>query len=322
MSRQSVTAILPTVSRRTSVTLYDPEQGLKTIAVAEAGEKHWARAKDATQLLAAIETKIKAQAEYVVWRDGVPVTPHAGPGRGKKNHVAVLKRSLPEADPGDLTVHRWRKRLCTKNGAGTEIDLKKLERVLEDAGRRVVRICEQQNMGAIRGTEGTGEYERYTPAEYVEAAREVLGKIDLDPASSQRAQKTVKAAEYFAIEDDGLKQKWHGRVFLNAPYHRGLLAAFVDKLVAEITAGRVTSAVMLTNNCTDTDWFDTALRACAGVCFTHGRIQFFERGGTQMDTPPQGQAFFYFGPDVERFEDVFRRIGPCVRPSRHYEAAK
>ena len=138
MSRQSVTAILPTVSRRTSVTLYDPEQGLKTIAVAEAGEKHWARAKDATQLLAAIETKIKAQAEYVVWRDGVPVTPHAGPGRGKKNHVAVLKRSLPEADPGDLTVHRWRKRLCTKNGAGT-IDLKKLERVLEERGCCVVR---------------------------------------------------------------------------------------------------------------------------------------------------------------------------------------
>ena len=37
---------------------YDPNKGLKSIAVAEAGETHFARAKDATGLCAAIEAKL------------------------------------------------------------------------------------------------------------------------------------------------------------------------------------------------------------------------------------------------------------------------
>lgn len=51
------------------IALYDPEEGLKTIVVAEASEKHWRRAKDAKKLFEAIEAKLKAQAEYIVWRD-------------------------------------------------------------------------------------------------------------------------------------------------------------------------------------------------------------------------------------------------------------
>jgi hypothetical protein len=39
----------------------------------------------------------------------------------------------------------------------------------------------------------------------------------------------------------------------------------------------------------------------------------------EMDTPAQGQAFFHFGDDVQRFEDVFCVIGSGLRSSRHYE---
>ena len=54
-------------SSSTGLAKYDPQKGLKTVAVAEAAEKHYARAKDATQLERAIRLKREALAEFVFW---------------------------------------------------------------------------------------------------------------------------------------------------------------------------------------------------------------------------------------------------------------
>lgn len=63
--------------------------------------------------------------------------------------------------------------------------------------------------------------EHYTPKEIVEASREVLGCIDLDPASSELAQRTVKAKCWYGKDSphgwDGLRHQWYGNVFLNPP---------------------------------------------------------------------------------------------------------
>ena len=85
----------------------------------------------------------------------------------------------------------------------------------------------------------TGDTEWYTPQNILEAAAEVLGVIDLDPASSaaQQAHATVKATRYFTIADNSLEQRWRGRVFLNPPYARGWIDAFVDKMVSAYQAG-------------------------------------------------------------------------------------
>jgi phage N-6-adenine-methyltransferase len=157
-------------------------------------------------------------------------------------------------------------------------------------------------------TRFTGENEWYTPAEYIEAARACLGSIDVDPASSPLAQEAIRATRFFTRDDDGLRQDWRGRIWLNPPYAQPDIARFIDKLLAEIAAGRATEAILLTHNYTDTGWFHAAAAKCAGICFTRGRIRFVSATG-EIAAPTQGQAFFYFGAGVDRFRNTFGGFG-------------
>jgi phage N-6-adenine-methyltransferase len=163
----------------------------------------------------------------------------------------------------------------------------------------------------VRGTFGTGENEWYTPAEHVERVRRVLGGIDLDPASSEAAQATIRALRFFTKEDDGLALPWTGRIWLNPPYAQPTIAHFVDKMLAERHVGRVSAAVVLTHNYTDTAWFQKLAGVADAICFTRGRIRFVSPQG-KLASPTQGQAFFFFGGDVERFIAEFRQCGFVV----------
>jgi hypothetical protein len=72
-------------------------------------------------------------------------------------------------------------------------------------------------------SQATGENEWYTPPEIIEVARQVMGEIDCDPASSEKANEIVRAKQFFSIEDDGLKQKWIGNIWMNPPYAQPLV---------------------------------------------------------------------------------------------------
>ena len=61
-------------------------------------------------------------------------------------------------------------------------------------------------------------HERYTPSALIDAVRQVFGEIDLDPASSNEANKVVQAKSFFTKRTNGLKKRWRGRVFLNPPF--------------------------------------------------------------------------------------------------------
>lgn len=154
----------------------------------------------------------------------------------------------------------------------------------------------------------SGEVEWYTPPEYIDAAREVMGGIDLDPASSDAANDVVCAARYYTEADDGLSQEWKGRVWMNPPYANGVIGRFAEKLAEEYVAGRITEAVVLVNNATETAWYQALGLVATACCMPRGRIRFWYPGRDSF-TPLQGQNFLYFGDRAARFREVFHQFG-------------
>ena len=106
------------------------------------------------------------------------------------------------------------------------------------------------------------ENEWYTPSKYIEAARTVMGSIDLDPASCELAQETVQAGQYFTIDDSGLTKEWRGNVWLNPPYSKESVGLFATKLVEE--TANLSETIVLVNNATETAWFQRLI-SCAVV---------------------------------------------------------
>src|SRR6266568_9141312 len=118
--------------------------------------------------------------------------------------------------------------------------------------------------------------EWYTPEHIIEAAREVMGAIDLDPASSAEANKTVRATRYYTKEENGLMHKWPGRVWLNPPYGftsgKSNQAIWSRRLISQHEQGIATEAILLVNAATSEKWFHPLYHY--RICFVQGRIRF------------------------------------------------
>jgi DNA N-6-adenine-methyltransferase (Dam) len=168
------------------------------------------------------------------------------------------------------------------------------------------RLRLDQQIGIVTSSLST---EYYTPQVYLDAAREVLGPIELDPASCAQANRTVRAARYFTAEEDGLAQEWHGTVYMNPPYGRDC-SKFVAKLVASYEQGNVTAAItLLSSYSSDVRWFQPLYSHL--LCFVTGRIE-FDSPVHEEARPTTGSVFAYLGPDWARFADVFGQFGAVV----------
>jgi hypothetical protein len=159
----------------------------------------------------------------------------------------------------------------------------------------------------------SGDAQWFTPLEVLEAVRTVFGgSICLDPASCAAAQERVRAKTYFDEQADGLTRDWYGRVFLNPPYASKLIKPFVNKLIAEIGAGRVEQAILLANDQTDAAWFQQAVGAAQVFCFTRSRLS-FHSPGRDGSSHICNSALFYFGNDEQAFQTALAPLAYFCR---------
>lgn len=185
--------------------------------------------------------------------------------------------------------------------------------------------------------------EWYSTPALVEAARELFGgRIDLDPASHEEANRIVKAERFYDEQKDGLRQSWDASsLFLNPP--GGLVDAFWKKLIAE------------TWNVREAVWIGYSLEQLQTLqvsnvrtpldhplCFPSRRIAFVENaakkaarigrlieegerpgatarkrkiaadcrlGKPPKDAPSHGNYITYIGPNALGFEAMFSQFG-------------
>lgn len=204
--------------------------------------------------------------------------------------------------------------LCGLDDKEAEKMLDWCEETLVETGKRPTRQAIREKIGkkgAPLVTLYTGEDEWFTPSQYIEAARGVLGIIDLDPASNEVAQETVKATSFYTMSENGLDQEWFGNVWLNPPYSRGLITAFIDKALVQWSQNHIEQMIILVNNATDANWFQSMLEYDCAVCFPDHRIKFYDQNGEQS-SPVNGQAFCYFGLNKNNFVNVFEQFGTVM----------
>lgn len=164
--------------------------------------------------------------------------------------------------------------------------------------------------------------EWFTPVKTMIRVHEFFGPvgIELDPASCDMAQRTVKAARYYTKNDDGLSHDWHAStLFLNPPYNKlngiSQQETWSAKLHRHVMSGDVRLALMLVSAASGSAWYATMLNHWP-VCIPHQRIRFVDENGKAEGSPRAGRAIFlmyspaHFGrwqtiELIDRFENIF-----------------
>lgn len=151
----------------------------------------------------------------------------------------------------------------------------------------------------------SGNFEYYTPKEFADAARLVMGGITLDPASSETANRRIRADYYF--DHHGLDKTWFGSVWMNHPFNRVNNPLWINKLVNSWNAGEIDEACCITFAATSETWFRPLLSF--KQCFIHGRTNYYLPDGTKKTGVTKGSVITYLGDDDETFKDVFSEFG-------------
>lgn len=158
----------------------------------------------------------------------------------------------------------------------------------------------------------------FTPPDYLDSVRAVMGRIDLDPFTSERANEIVRAKRIFTLDNSAFENDWkvdkNVRVFMNPPYSAGMCGRAINRFIDQYEAKGFVEGIVLVNNATDTRWFNALVKHCNAICFTDHRISFWNADHKHVSGNTRGQAFIYFGKKLSKFQKIFEKHGIVLAP--------
>lgn len=169
-----------------------------------------------------------------------------------------------------------------------------------------LRACEPSNINN----------ECYTPDWFIDVIRDFAGNFDLDPFSSDTAQKTVRARHYFTESHDTFGLDWFDHVdadypvfWINPPYSRDLISKCVNKTLEYVDIAEI---YLLVNSSTSSKWYQKCVSVCTAMLFPKKRIQFINPYKDMKSRNEYDQTLFYFGASSYKFQTHLRKVGSVV----------
>lgn len=162
-----------------------------------------------------------------------------------------------------------------------------------------------------------------TPPEIIKLVTDVIGVIDLDPASSATANKIINASNYYTKEQDALSLNWKcDNFFLNPPYgkigNKSQAGVFAEYAISQYKQGYVDNGgIILLHDRSGYSWFENL--ALQLPCVTlRERIRFINPNTmAQGDQAKTAQTLFVVGTNFrQRFIDTFKELGRIYIPSK------
>lgn len=175
--------------------------------------------------------------------------------------------------------------------------------------------------------------EWYTPGYVTDAAKAVLGQIDLDPFSSEKANDTVGALWYYDQEADGLSSSWQHpyrpyvpmTLFINPPggKHKGVSMPRLawNKLQMALFEGTVKHAIWIAYSIEQLQQLQKPVETSIGkypMCIIDHRLRFIQ-DGKPMSSPTHGNAAVYIPGTLDEsvnFEYIFSQFGQVYLPGK------
>lgn len=128
---------------------------------------------------------------------------------------------------------------------------------------------------------------------------DALGSFDLDPCAAPEPRPWPTAREHYTAAIDGLRQPWHGRVWMNPPYSR--METWLARLADHAETGGSGTALIFAR--TETRVFHAQVwRRAAALLFIEGRLHFHYPDGRRAPANAGAPSVLVaYGPfDAER----------------------